>query len=112
MDQNFLVDQFFKGEPIMWPLLLCLPIVLAILIERLWPLLMVPGKEEAEDVLSSQGEGGAVELFRQGRGVLMVLTVLAGPTAAVAAPPEIAGCLLYTSPSPRDGLLSRMPSSA
>ena len=25
---------------------------------------------------------------------------------------EIMGCLLYTSPSPRDGLLSRMPSSA
>ena len=25
---------------------------------------------------------------------------------------EAAGCLLYTSPSPRDGLLSRMPSSA
>src|SRR5665647_2045653 len=25
---------------------------------------------------------------------------------------ENAGCLLYTSPSPRDGLLSRMPSSA
>ena len=25
--------------------------------------------------------------------------------------PDI-GCLLYTSPSPRDGLLSRMPSSA
>ena len=25
---------------------------------------------------------------------------------------EDAGCLLYTSPSPRDGLLSRMPSSA
>ena len=24
----------------------------------------------------------------------------------------ICGCLLYTSPSPRDGLLSRMPSSA
>ena len=24
----------------------------------------------------------------------------------------IYGCLLYTSPSPRDGLLSRMPSSA
>ena len=31
-------------------------------------------------------------------------------------PPEVNGvaatCLLYTSPSPRDGLLSRMPSSA
>ena len=26
--------------------------------------------------------------------------------------PRTAGCLLYTSPSPRDGLLSRMPSSA
>ena len=25
---------------------------------------------------------------------------------------ELNGCLLYTSPSPRDGLLSRMPSSA
>ena len=26
--------------------------------------------------------------------------------------PKVLGCLLYTSPSPRDGLLSRMPSSA
>ena len=25
---------------------------------------------------------------------------------------QMAACLLYTSPSPRDGLLSRMPSSA
>ena len=25
---------------------------------------------------------------------------------------QVKGCLLYTSPSPRDGLLSRMPSSA
>ena len=25
---------------------------------------------------------------------------------------EVKNCLLYTSPSPRDGLLSRMPSSA
>ena len=25
---------------------------------------------------------------------------------------QASGCLLYTSPSPRDGLLSRMPSSA
>ena len=27
-------------------------------------------------------------------------------------PHDVCGCLLYTSPSPRDGLLSRMPSSA
>ena len=26
--------------------------------------------------------------------------------------PDLSNCLLYTSPSPRDGLLSRMPSSA
>ena len=26
--------------------------------------------------------------------------------------PVVGTCLLYTSPSPRDGLLSRMPSSA
>ena len=32
-------------------------------------------------------------------------------TAAVGISAE-GGCLLYTSPSPRDGLLSRMPSSA
>ena len=30
--------------------------------------------------------------------------------AAISA--DYKGCLLYTSPSPRDGLLSRMPSSA
>ena len=29
-----------------------------------------------------------------------------------ARPEYLLGCLLYTSPSPRDGLLSRMPSSA
>ena len=26
--------------------------------------------------------------------------------------PQVVGCLLYTSPSPRDATLSRMPSSA
>ena len=37
-----------------------------------------------------------------------VLRIINEPTAAALA----YGCLLYTSPSPRDGLLSRMPSSA
>ena len=32
--------------------------------------------------------------------------------AATFSPGKWWGCLLYTSPSPRDGLLSRMPSSA
>ena len=31
---------------------------------------------------------------------------------AIAQAEQSTGCLLYTSPSPRDGLLSRMPSSA
>ena len=37
------------------------------------------------------------------------------PTGPYWGPPkasQLNGCLLYTSPSPRDGLLSRMPSSA
>ena len=45
-----------------------------------------------------------------GSGKTTVLMMLAGfetPTNG-----EIYFCLLYTSPSPRDGLLSRMPSSA
>ena len=37
-------------------------------------------------------------------------TLANGLTVWIVADDE--GCLLYTSPSPRDGLLSRMPSSA
>ena len=40
--------------------------------------------------------------------VIMTDPVAGGITASYA----MLGCLLYTSPSPRDGLLSRMPSSA
>ena len=77
MEQNFFVDQFFKGGPMMWPMLLCSLIALGVIIDRLWNLMKVPGEEEAEqqlnaaeDVLKSQGEGGAVDQFRQGSGVL------------------------------------------
>ena len=38
-----------------------------------------------------------------------ILAKLLGPMHELI---ESMGCLLYTSPSPRDGLLSRMPSSA
>ena len=49
----------------------------------------------------------------EGRNTKIVFTAL--PTSDVGL--EVGtlyriGCLLYTSPSPRDGLLSRMPSSA
>ena len=37
---------------------------------------------------------------------------LATALAAIGEKVLIVDCLLYTSPSPRDGLLSRMPSSA
>ena len=49
-------------------------------------------------------EGSLMQTIREG-----------DPLRAAAALPSRAlsyGCLLYTSPSPRDGLLSRMPSSA
>ena len=71
MEQNFLVDQFLKGGPMMYPMLLCS------LIDRVWNLFRVPSEEQAEEqlnaaeeVLRSQGEKGAVEHFRQGKGVL------------------------------------------
>ena len=35
-----------------------------------------------------------------------------GPGGPMNPPPGPGGCLLYTSPSPRDATLSRMPSSA
>ena len=40
----------------------------------------------------------------------LLFALLANPTAVQLL--TACGCLLYTSPSPRDGLLSRMPSSA
>ena len=48
--------------------------------------------------------GGRARVFKKNG-----FTFDAGPTV-ITAPYLI--CLLYTSPSPRDGLLSRMPSSA
>ena len=45
-----------------------------------------------------------VQIFRRSEEV--------GPIVAQAIAAGAKACLLYTSPSPRDGLLSRMPSSA
>jgi len=77
MEQNFLVDQFLKGGPMMYPMLLCSLIALGVIIDRVWNLFRVPSEEQAEEqlnaaeeVLRSQGEKGAVEHFRQGKGVL------------------------------------------
>ena len=48
MEQNFLVDQFFKGGPMMWAMLLCSLIALGVIIDRLWNLMRVPGEQEAD----------------------------------------------------------------
>ena len=47
-----------------------------------------------------------------GFGAVRGLLLAGALMAAAAAQTQDAICLLYTSPSPRDGLLSRMPSSA
>ena len=51
----------------------------------------------------------AADAYSRSTGKVGVALVTSGPGATNA----VTGiCLLYTSPSPRDGLLSRMPSSA
>ena len=57
------------------------------------------------------------EALQQPGTTLLLVNSVCGCAAAGARPGVVAalrtmGCLLYTSPSPRDGLLSRMPSSA
>ena len=52
--------------------------------------------------------GGTVRGTVNGLLILLVGITLGGMTVLQ----PLATCLLYTSPSPRDGLLSRMPSSA
>eukprot|EP01016_Furgasonia_blochmanni_P048276 TRINITY_DN7167_c0_g1_i3.p2 TRINITY_DN7167_c0_g1~~TRINITY_DN7167_c0_g1_i3.p2 ORF type:complete len:102 (-),score=23.41 TRINITY_DN7167_c0_g1_i3:33-338(-) len=41
-----------------------------------------------------------------------IINSIYDPVNAFKLPDDLYSCLLYTSPSPRDGLLSRMPSSA
>ena len=45
--------------------------------------------------------------------VLLIIFMVTAPLLTVGVQVDLPeSCLLYTSPSPRDGLLSRMPSSA
>ena len=44
--------------------------------------------------------------------IIFVGMMIGGYVFGGAADIKVNNCLLYTSPSPRDGLLSRMPSSA
>ena len=73
---------------------------------------MTVNNEEIELILLDAGEKmeGAVSHAR--REFSTVRTGRASSALFERLTVEAYGCLLYTSPSPRDGLLSRMPSSA
>ena len=53
-----------------------------------------------------------VDLDAARTGELVNFDILERIVQSLDIPVQYGGCLLYTSPSPRDGLLSRMPSSA
>ena len=77
----------------LWSLLLQLTVLLLVALVVLIPLLWL---------LSTSLKGPAEDIFQ-------------APPSLFPAQPSLQAygtCLLYTSPSPRDGLLSRMPSSA
>ena len=56
--------------------------------------------------------GAAATAVVSAAGTISAVTVSLGGAGYTAAPNVIIGCLLYTSPSPRDRTRSRMPSSA
>ena len=75
-------------------------------------------------IIATIGAGGATghvieysgstiaAMSMEGRMTVCNMSIEAGARAGLVAPDDTTFCLLYTSPSPRDGLLSRMPSSA
>ena len=52
MSENFLVGQFLKGGPMMWPLLICSLISMVVIIDRLMSYMRLPSEAEAESQLN------------------------------------------------------------
>ena len=77
MSESFLVEQFQKGGPMMWPLLLCSVLAITFIVERAWTLWRVSGEERLEEelggirrVLSEEGMEAVLEGTVKGKGVL------------------------------------------
>ena len=69
------------------------------------------GDDKANTKIRSTVTGTVLEVpVEEGGSVIEANNFNEGTTIAMVA--DMNDCLLYTSPSPRDGLLSRMPSSA
>ena len=64
------------------------------------------------DAVAHAGRAQAAGLHRYWAPQVMNADTMMTLGAVAAAVPNIGICLLYTSPSPRDATLSRMPSSA
>ena len=63
-------------------------------------------------VQTDLGEGLVFQAIKDFDGSMSKTIESAGEIGGYNKPILLEACLLYTSPSPRDGLLSRMPSSA
>src|SRR5680860_1744513 len=63
-------------------------------------------RESGEDLQN------CLDFLNQLRGIFILVELRGGTLLCQEAVTMANDCLLYTSPSPRDGLLSRMPSSA
>ena len=74
---SFLMEQFDKGGPLMWPLLACSLVALTVILERVWVLARVPGDEAARRQTREAVAKAAdlppeelLEALERGRGVL------------------------------------------
>ena len=72
--------------------------------------LVFTGEKETKAIGKKLGIGGIKKTMKQAED--KDVGVLVGQLDTKSYVSRIENCLLYTSPSPRDGLLSRMPSSA
>ena len=77
------------------------------------PSSMAPvGETEFVNGIAAMSASGGYGAQRMAAGIVGFADLTLGKAVGAVLDAHLAACLLYTSPSPRDGLLSRMPSSA